>query len=900
METVYQRDLVPMLGQVVPVTFDPALLVLSYIISLVGAASTLELIHRRTSRRGYYNNLLLFGAAVSMGGIAIWSMHYIGNRATTLLNGEPELQIAYSVGVTVASFFVPIFVLLVAFFVVTGASGGGNDISWWRVTTSGTLSGGAICGMHYLGNASISNYQCNYVAAFVVGSVVIAAVASTVALSLFFVFRRSWTNSWWKRISCAFVLAGAVSGMHWCAVMGTRYTLVHINSNSDISSRNTTVIVTACLSFVACVAMAGLAIYSARVRKGYANRAQRITLAAAVFDEHGRILVTPDGFLPSEVVTSTFLQKTQNESFSTAHPLFHWLFQASRNWASISALLDKMNHHLATLPHHGRNVRTGIELVDKEGHIIDNYDTIFCELFCVAASALAQQMHEDIVDAGVLWDEILSTGGHSTAGSISQASTSTRATKDVDDLAEKGLPPNKRNRHGHLMFLVRRVDGSHADHLGASGYCFADPRQVSHIIRSKMQIRTTRLEEKLRGMARYAQGNMLEPGVHVGLFAVRTQLHQMGFDVLVRRQARNLLPSMELPLDRLEPAHLEFLRKLDGMTLNAVFRRLERTNDIPARDANFARTLLDAVRNLRVSVQDPVFDNAKLVSKPSQVPCTPPTNDARPSTCSLIAFTIMIPIHVRVDAPAHEFIPFGFFKTQQLVYKNSPHNAAFARSVHRKISPILDSISTDSTLLPSSTSRLRNFVSQPGFLLFSRSHRARTPTQLRPRAAVKLVSPSREHMALTPCDESVASLPLYSGNGAETDQVSDRKDMNIGLSVDPIKPISRRQLPPKMSFGGIMISQEVTVDVEEARDSAHEMPQMPSSTHQRDSSTGAAGLMARQRSQRVNEQGIELREVSTVLGVVQSKVEVKKEGDDAVMTFVDDLFSSCIDTPRRM
>lgn len=43
------------LGQVLPVTFDPTLLVLSYLISLVGAASTLELIHRRTSRRGYYN-----------------------------------------------------------------------------------------------------------------------------------------------------------------------------------------------------------------------------------------------------------------------------------------------------------------------------------------------------------------------------------------------------------------------------------------------------------------------------------------------------------------------------------------------------------------------------------------------------------------------------------------------------------------------------------------------------------------------------------------------------------------------------------------------------------------------------------------------------------------------------
>ena len=55
METAVRRDLAQHLGQIIPVTFDPALLVLSYVISLVGAASTLELIHRRTSRRGYYN-----------------------------------------------------------------------------------------------------------------------------------------------------------------------------------------------------------------------------------------------------------------------------------------------------------------------------------------------------------------------------------------------------------------------------------------------------------------------------------------------------------------------------------------------------------------------------------------------------------------------------------------------------------------------------------------------------------------------------------------------------------------------------------------------------------------------------------------------------------------------------
>jgi hypothetical protein len=61
----------------------------------------------------------------------------------------------------------------------------------------------------------------------------------------------------------------------------------------------------------------------------------------------------------------------------------------------------------------------------------------------------------------------------------------------------------------------------------------------------------------------------------------------------------------------------------------------------------------------------------------------------------------------------------------------------------------------------------------------------------------------------------------------------------------------------------------------------------------------SAGNEANQNAPRYG-QAIELKEVSAVLGRGQSKVEAKKEGDDAVPTFVDDLFSSCIDTPRRM
>ena len=109
------------------------------------------------------------------------------------------------------------------------------------------LCGAAICGMHYLGNSSIKNYTCIYRPAFIVGAAIIAVFASIIALSLFFVFRGVWAHSWWKRSLSAFILAGAVSGMHWCAVVGTRYRLVNIQTKNNEPSRIATVIVVICL-----------------------------------------------------------------------------------------------------------------------------------------------------------------------------------------------------------------------------------------------------------------------------------------------------------------------------------------------------------------------------------------------------------------------------------------------------------------------------------------------------------------------------------------------------------------------------------------------------------------------------------------------------------------------------
>lgn len=46
----------------------------------------------------------------------------------------------------------------------------------------------------------------------VVFSLILAVVAATVALFLFFRLRAQWQDSWWKRGLCALILATAVCG----------------------------------------------------------------------------------------------------------------------------------------------------------------------------------------------------------------------------------------------------------------------------------------------------------------------------------------------------------------------------------------------------------------------------------------------------------------------------------------------------------------------------------------------------------------------------------------------------------------------------------------------------------------------------------------------------------------
>lgn len=248
-------------------------------------------------------------------------MHFVGNRAIILGNGELALQIAYNGGFTAISFFFAVIML----FMALAAMGAKDELDFVRLSLGGTLAGLGICGMHYVGQAGITNYDCIYTIVYVIGSAIIAIVSVNVSLGTFFIFRAAWKASWWKRGVCALILAGAISGMYWLALAGTQYRLKQEFSFASNNSRNATTISVIVLvspsicweiiprlidhfpqSISGCLILFVSAMITKAQKKRAANRATQITLISAIFDAHGRLLVKANGLLPTKKITDKY------------------------------------------------------------------------------------------------------------------------------------------------------------------------------------------------------------------------------------------------------------------------------------------------------------------------------------------------------------------------------------------------------------------------------------------------------------------------------------------------------------------------------------------------------------------------------------------------------------------
>ncbi|ALM84004.1 MHYT domain-containing protein [Bordetella sp. N] len=194
-------------GDIVPLEFNEGLAALSFVVAALGSYVALLAASRiRTARNDGVHLGYVAVAALAMGGVGIWSMHFIGMQAQRL-----PFIVGFQVGWTALSLVVAVLLSGAAFWFV-----GRSTFSLGRCIAGGVLAGVGVAAMHYLGMASMRMpADLSYDPGMVVLSVAIAIAAATAALWLAFNIQNEW-----QRPIAALVMAVAVCGMHYTAVAG--------------------------------------------------------------------------------------------------------------------------------------------------------------------------------------------------------------------------------------------------------------------------------------------------------------------------------------------------------------------------------------------------------------------------------------------------------------------------------------------------------------------------------------------------------------------------------------------------------------------------------------------------------------------------------------------------------
>jgi signal transduction histidine kinase len=187
----------------------PVLVVLSYAISVLGSYTALQSAHQFSHSRGRERTAWLVAAAVSMGGGGVWSMHFIAMSACVL-----PVAVVYDPTLTIASLLLAIAVTGIGLFVFAG-----DPAKVARLVAGGGLAGIGIAAMHYTGMAAMRlPARITYRPVLVLASFLIAIAAAILALWVAFNLRHAL-----KRFGSAFVMAGAVCGMHYAGMAAARF-----------------------------------------------------------------------------------------------------------------------------------------------------------------------------------------------------------------------------------------------------------------------------------------------------------------------------------------------------------------------------------------------------------------------------------------------------------------------------------------------------------------------------------------------------------------------------------------------------------------------------------------------------------------------------------------------------
>jgi NO-binding membrane sensor protein with MHYT domain len=186
------------------------LIFISYAVAVMGSLMALLLTRSALRKPEAERNTAIALAAVSLGGVGIWSMHFIGMLALDL----HEIAMNYNWWLTIASLFVAVAMVYIGLRIVSS-----GEFKYPKLITAGVLVGSGVVAMHYTGMLAMemqADVQWSW--GVIAISAVIAVVASIVALWL-----AIHVSKMWQVVVSALVMGVAVCGMHYTGMEAADY-----------------------------------------------------------------------------------------------------------------------------------------------------------------------------------------------------------------------------------------------------------------------------------------------------------------------------------------------------------------------------------------------------------------------------------------------------------------------------------------------------------------------------------------------------------------------------------------------------------------------------------------------------------------------------------------------------
>jgi NO-binding membrane sensor protein with MHYT domain len=197
------------MNSVVTTGYDPFFVALSFLLALVGSFVALTAATRIRQADGQLSMTNTISSGVALGGIGVWSMHFVGMLALKV-----DVASSYSLAETGTSLVAAIVATSLALGFVAQAPGQTS-----RLLGAGFLLGMGVVFMHYLGMFGMKFggfIQWDFA---VIGiSALIAVVAATAALWLAFN-----TRGLGRRALAAVVMAVAVCAMHYTGMTAAEF-----------------------------------------------------------------------------------------------------------------------------------------------------------------------------------------------------------------------------------------------------------------------------------------------------------------------------------------------------------------------------------------------------------------------------------------------------------------------------------------------------------------------------------------------------------------------------------------------------------------------------------------------------------------------------------------------------